>query len=724
MSASAEARDAPALDASEQFDETRVYDASAMLDRIGADTDPLQALRELTVNAIQGIAKLAENGERPAEGTILWGTDQARVLATNGRERKLSIADTGVGMTPREMRRYIKDLAATGQEWGHTANHGVGGKISAGYRNPAGVVYRSWRGGVGAQVHFQRTERLVTETDPETGAEHKRRRVRYGLNAQRPGAGDDEFFWLPLSENDKPPLLSSSSSGTVVTLLGTDSRHDTTEAPEDSEIKRTWIRKYLNQRFFRLPDGITLLVREGDQITPGKIAYAEPGRELADGEEPETVELPGSWTWGKAEQVYGQEHYLEQRKVASGEVGLPAKTDRHGKVLHPGARVLWWLLEDDQRTRVRDGATWASSGHTAALFQDELYDFLPPTRGGYKRLADFGIRFGVDRVVLYLIPHDERLAPNTSRAHLLIDGKDLPWDYWSEQFAKLLSGGDERLADLRALQEREAADLANYARRLKEITKGLAEFEMEVPTHRADPKPREAPIAPLPGSDEPVQAGTRDDSPSLGEELEAALPAGPVVPLRPGATFDLTDTYEDEPGDDAAALVEALTAPAEPPPADAPAGESGDEPSSDSAPRRNGPKPAPAPDIIWVALRDGSRAPGDLEDLAGRFDARANVLTLNADFRFFKAQVRFWLDRYDDVIGAQPQIDAQVRKWIETTAIEVTRSRPLLLASRRWDEDTLNALLADGFVWTLILLAKLAQSQHIKKALAQQLGRR
>jgi hypothetical protein len=47
------------------------------------------------------------------------------------------------------------------------------------------------------------------------------------------------------------------------------------------------------------------------------------------------------------------------------------------------------------------------------VFDDELYDVLAPTRGGYGRLQDFGIRFGNERVVLHIEPSPPP-APSSS----------------------------------------------------------------------------------------------------------------------------------------------------------------------------------------------------------------------------------------------------------------------------------------------------------------------
>jgi hypothetical protein len=111
------------------------------------------------------------------------------------------------------------------------------------------------------------------------------------------------------------------------------------------------------------------------------------------------------------------------------------------------------MLGDDHRARRREALLWASTGHAAALFDDELYDVLPQTRGGYGRLQDFGIRFGYERVVLHLEPHVEagRLEANTARTVLLLDHERLPWSRWGEEFAAAMPD------EMRRLQERAAS---------------------------------------------------------------------------------------------------------------------------------------------------------------------------------------------------------------------------------------------------------------------------
>src|SRR5206468_11010945 len=143
---------------------------------------------------------------------------------------------------------------------------------------------------------------------------------------------------------------------------------------------RQWITHYLNGRFLRFPEQVEVLV--GEDHGPDE------HRQLR--------------------RIHGERHHLERYAVAAGSVELS------------DAIVRWWVLDDDHRARRREAAVWASSGHAAAVFDDELYDVLAPTRGGYGRLQDFGIRFGNERVVLHVEPQVEagRVQCNTARTTL------------------------------------------------------------------------------------------------------------------------------------------------------------------------------------------------------------------------------------------------------------------------------------------------------------------
>ena len=400
--------------------ELAVANPTFLLERLGSECTDLQGLRELTVNGLDAIAALGAD----VSGRVVWDLDWERFDASDGRVRKLSLIDTGTGMTAEQLRYYINQLAASGREQSPTGNFGVGAKVAAGSRNPHGLEYRSWHQGHGSLVRFKR--------HPDG---------RWGLEPQRWADGRADF-WRPLREAEKPWLLRGEDHGTQVVLLGEHERHDTTQPPQSvTEARREWIARYLNGRFVRLPARVEVLVREDH-------ARGEPGQ---------------------LRRIHGERHHLERHAVAAGAVQLS------DAVAH------WWVLDDDHRARRREALLWASTGHAAAVFDDELYDVLPQTRGGYGRLQDFGIRFGYERVVLHLEPHVEagRLAANTARTVLLLDHEPLPWSRWGEEFA---------------------AAMPDEMRRLQETGRERRRH----PAPRSDPQPRQLHPAALPAQPLPA----------------------------------------------------------------------------------------------------------------------------------------------------------------------------------------------------------------------------
>ena len=78
----------------------------------------------------------------------------------------------------------------------------------------------------------------------------------------------------------------------------------------------------------------------------------------------------------------------------------------------------------------------------------------------------------------------------------------------------------------------------------------------------------------------------------------------------------------------------------------------------------SGPRPtADLPDVAWITARDGSRAPGDLEDQAARYHAGRHELTINGDFRAITDLMTHWEYLYKGIPGARAVIEAHVREW-------------------------------------------------------------
>lgn len=350
-----------------------VANTGFMLDRLGKDCSPLQFLRELTQNAIEAIQALPERS-----GQIVWDVDW--VTFDLSGVYKLCVTDTGVGMTGDEMVEYINRLSSSVHEQTMEGNFGVGAKIAAATRNHAGLVYLSWKDDGGSMIHLWR--------DPVSS--------QYGLQKmQRP---DGTFSYLGRVEDAvKPEAIAS--HGTKVILLGNDDDYNTMAAPDGAPSPSRWIGRYLNTRYFRFPEGITIKAREGWEY-PRSDSDRNVLRTLT-----------------------GQKAYLDAHASASGIVELSS------------ASAHWWVLKSEGALTQNSGFV-ASNGHMAALFQDELYEMVTG-RSGVARLQLFGIIFGYNRVVIYVEPRhatDHPVTSNTSRTALLINSEPLPWADWAAEF--------------------------------------------------------------------------------------------------------------------------------------------------------------------------------------------------------------------------------------------------------------------------------------------------
>ena len=117
-----------------------VDNVAFLLENLGADASELQYLRELVQNAFESIQRAG----RGFDGRVEIGFEEIDGV------RKLRITDNGAGMTPEEVRENINMLSASGGVQSFEKNFGIGAKITAGTRNPHGVMYKAWKDGKGS----------------------------------------------------------------------------------------------------------------------------------------------------------------------------------------------------------------------------------------------------------------------------------------------------------------------------------------------------------------------------------------------------------------------------------------------------------------------------------------------------------------------------------------------------------------------------------------------
>jgi hypothetical protein len=589
-----------------------VANTGFMVDRLGQDCSPLQFLRELTQNSIEAILATDEQ-----TGTIVWDVDWDYHALTG--VRKLCVIDTGCGMTGDEMKLYINQLSSSAHEQSHDGNFGVGAKIAAATRNHEGLMYLSWKDGVGSMIHLWR--------DPETG--------QYGLRElQRPNGSYGYFAHL--EDTVKPrDEVRIDGHGTKVVLLGNALEQDTMRPAEATPSPSRWIGRNLNTRYFRFPAGITVKAREGWE-NPRSDKDRNVLRTLA-----------------------GQEKYLETHKESSGAVDL---TD---------AVARWWILQDETALTQNSGFV-ASSGHVAALHNDELYE-MSTGRSGVARLQMFGVIFGYQRVVIYVEPKNgahKAVTSNTARTHLIMNGEPLPWADWAAEFRA------SQPPKITELMERITAGstAANHKQaiheRLKQI-RDLFRFSRYRPTPTGDKLV----------ADDHVAGGRakKEDEPANGTNHGGSGGKGG----RAGNVYALFLADDGQPGE---------------------------EVSGDSE-----------PEVQWVTVADNTRAPGFLEDRAAAYLVDSNLLQINGDFRGFTHMVDRWCAFYSHVPGARKDVTEACREWFEQGLIETVLGVQVLKDSREWPVEDIKKALSEEAL-TAVVMQRYHIDVAVKRALGAKLG--
>jgi hypothetical protein len=583
-----------------------------LLDRLGQDCHPLQFIRELTKNSIEAIQRTGE------PGTIVW--DYERVAFELEGLRKLCIIDTGDGMTGEEMVRFINQLSSSASKQSLQGNYGVGAKIAAATRNPAGVSYFSWKNGVGSMILLFRDE--LTQ--------------QYGLKQWERADGTWTHF-LPIEDDVKPDIIKD--HGTMVVLHGRNTSDDTLLAPDISPAPRRWITRYLNTRYFHIPENITISCREGNLLFGGP---------------PDDI--------GTRRTVLGQGEYLRRYATAAGSVALD------------GATAHWWIIgehaEDKTGPTEKYSGHLEARGHTAALYQNELYELMI-RRAGMSRLQQFGITFGYDRVVIYLEPKaDARLTTNTARTALLLGNESLPWDEWAAEFRLELPAELKTFVESRAPDANRADHLKNIRERLKAILdlykvsryRPSIEGQLRIDTHD------------LTRGGRPAATGSTRIPSEAPVVREQRSPGG-----KDGNIYALFERKGGSPGEKI--------------------------------------EPDVFPKVSWVSVADGSRSEGFIEDRAAKYLTDQNHLQVNADFRVFCDMTKHLLQNYRQIAGAESVVEDTVRAWFEQALVEAVIGVQALRNSKHWSADEIGRALSEE-----ALTACVMQRYHIYIAAKRELG--
>lgn len=574
-----------------------------LLDRLGQDCHPLQFLRELTQNSIEAIARTSDKS-----GQVVWDVDWT-TFDLHGTY-KLTVVDTGDGMSGDEMVRYINQLSSSISGQSIRGNYGIGAKVAAATRNHEGLIYLSWKDGRGSMVHLWR--------NPTTG--------EYGLRQhQRP---DGSFgHWAEIEDDVKPVLIDE--HGTMVVLMGNSQDADTLAPPEGSPSPSRWIAKYLNSRYFDFLPGIEIRAREG-WMNPRE----DQDRNLL-------------------RRVVGQRAYLEDHSEASGMIDIPS------------ASAHWWILRDENALSSNSGYI-ESSGHTAVLFDNELYE-VASGRAGMASLQQFGVILGHRRVVIYVEPETgqhRQVASNTARTHILIDNEPVPWTEWAAAFRDQMPQEIEDLIAAVAAGAKSSDHSDTIRDRLKQIL-DLFKVSRYRPTptgsHEAD-------------SDATIRGGL----PKKGQVR--ALGGSNRAGKRGGTAGGVYSVFLKKGGTKAEQA-----------------------------------QPDPFPDVIWICIEDGTREPGDLEDRAARYLIDQNRMLVNADFRVFEDMVKYWMKLYPRV--PRESISDAVYQWFQMHLTETVLGIQAIRNSQEWSVDDIEKALSEE-----ALTAAVMPRWHVNVAIKRELG--
>ncbi len=336
-----------------------VHGLTALIRNLGRDCTPDQFMREFVQNSIEACQRTGLDGRR-----VL--IDYNHGIQAHSGIFKLCFTDNGDGMSLEQMNNLLNSISSSGGAGNTFENYGVGAKISSLTRNHFGVQYESWQGGV---VHS-----IIVRYNPKYDV--------YGIQGF-PDAEGKVHYYRTIAPAQKPEMIDQ--HGTRVTLFGNSLEQDTMAPPWGiSGDKGGWLFDYLNRRYFELPSGVVIEVRQGydqDRSNP-------------------------------------QLHYL--RRQVGFKDSLMAHASQHGTLALRDAKAHWWVLKPDSPVK----------GQSALLNQDEIFN-VEGDRSN--RLTHFGILLGRDRVVIIIEPNEA--SQNIARTQLKKpDGSEFSWHAWQDEF--------------------------------------------------------------------------------------------------------------------------------------------------------------------------------------------------------------------------------------------------------------------------------------------------
>jgi len=547
-------------------------------------------------------------------GHIYWQNDPEEEARLGAP--KISIIDNGVGMTGEQMQMLLNRGGKTTKRRGLDGNFGIGAKISSMTRNPVGVVYESWKDGKGSRMVVHRND------DGD-----------YGL--QRPDGKSVVDLKPEYRPMDRFGNKLIGDHGTKVTLLGETEDQITMVAPDSVRHSVWWMSGNLNRRYFKISPDIEIRTSRLASVTTGE-------------------------TMG-TRRVYGQKHYLEKTAVES---GVQVLSD---------VSVHWWIIPKEEKRHDE----FEDSGHIAALYENELYDWSTGIRRR-SRMSAFGIHSKRDQVVLYVEPRPSlrNLIPSFERKVLKLGKLDFPWEQYGSEFN---SNMPRQLKDF-INKDLDSREIENREKWRNEQDKRIRQERIDFPKYvRATAVDVQATLELV----ENIAFVNRFGDEIHGPVIKPTPPIGPRKKRRYSRTRSTN-----------ALPVKCINE-------------------------------WVRPDVLWKQRADGSRDIGEMEDRMSVYVRGTNQLYMNADFRSYEATINREFKNYEAAHDpyVQKVITDQVRAIFEMVIVDHIAGSFNLSAGPEWTDQQVDSVLTTE-VLTTVAMQRALMEKPLQKMIRDELSNR
>jgi hypothetical protein len=388
------------------IDPMRIASEFELIMRQCENVPSYQFLRELVQNAM-------EAGATYIDITPWWlDVEQFGIY-------RLAVIDNGSGMTAEELSKYINGYSSSGKNLSVFGGHyGIGAKLSCLAWNKFGILYMTWKKGVGSAICL-----CVDEETGEIGAKRFLYDEDIGDEDGRTASLQTAIF-EPTPEC-KPSLIED--QGTVVVLYGNTGKEHTWLGPQLKPGKYALSKMYsrlkqLNKRYWTIPKDIAVSVYS----MKAKKKDWPKNREEA---------------FSKIKEGPDRTHW--RRKVKGMDYIVDGRAEQRGTLVSDSFRIHWaWLKEETTSI-----SYYPQGGFIATLYQNELYDMRDTSAksiynkfGLYRRIVNKRVVLVIEPIRIHPI-HSDGIRTDDLRTRLIQPSlKDndpanqLPWDMYGEFF--------------------------------------------------------------------------------------------------------------------------------------------------------------------------------------------------------------------------------------------------------------------------------------------------